>query len=257
MAVALAYFTYLAGIAMFRRSVPARRRAGVVVVSLITMATVTLVGGVFLMPVVYLLLGYWLPALLVTGPNEALGRRLLAFDRRLFGRCGLANFTARAPRLVVGYLEFSYLLCYAVVPVGWAWLVLAGHRHQSDAFWTTVLLAAFVCYGALPWLPSLAPRALEPSSAPASSLIRKMNGHVLDRASVHWNTFPSGHAAASVAVALALGAHVPTAGAVLGIVAVSIAIGSVVGRYHYAADAIAGAVVAIVAFAMSSAAHGL
>jgi hypothetical protein len=42
---------------------------------------------------------------------------------------------------------------------------------------------------------------------------------------------------------------------VLGTIAVSIAIGSVVGRYHYAADAIAGVLVAILAFTMASAAH--
>jgi membrane-associated phospholipid phosphatase len=45
---------------------------------------------------------------------------------------------------------------------------------------------------------------------------------------------------------------VPEAGIVLGIVAVSIAVGSVVGRYHYAADAIAGAVVALLAFLTAS-----
>ena len=49
----------------------------------------------------------------------------------------------------------------------------------------------------------------------------------------------------------------PLAGVVLGMVAVSIAAGSVVGRYHYAADAIAGAVVAVLAFVMASAARGL
>jgi membrane-associated phospholipid phosphatase len=77
---------------------------------------------------------------------------------------------------------------------------------------------------------------------------------VLDRASVQWNTFPSGHTAASVAAALAVAGHSLVAGMVLGLVAVSIAIGSVVGRYHYAADAIAGVSVAIVAFLTASAA---
>jgi membrane-associated phospholipid phosphatase len=180
---------------------------------------------------------------------------LLAFDHRLFGPQGLAVFAARAPRLTLDYLEFAYLLCYAVVPAGWAWLLLAGHQNQSDEFWTTVLLASFSCYGVLPWLPSRAPRAVEPPAACDRSVIRQLNVHVLDGASVQWNTFPSGHTAASLAVALTVGIHVPTAGVVLGIIAVSIAIGSVVGRYHYAADAIAGAVVAVVAFAITTAAH--
>ena len=84
-----------------------------------------------------------------------------------------------------------------------------------------------------------------------------MNLAVLNRASVQWNTFPSGHTAASVATALAVAGDVPLAGLVLGVVAVSIAAGSVVGRYHYAADAVAGALMAIVALVMASVARGL
>jgi hypothetical protein len=48
----------------------------------------------------------------------------------------------------------------------------------------------------------------------------------------------------------------PLAGVVLGIIALSIAAGSVVGRYHYAADAIAGAVAAVFACAMVAVARG-
>ncbi len=84
-----------------------------------------------------------------------------------------------------------------------------------------------------------------------------LNLRVLDRASVQWNTFPSGHTAASVAAALAVGSSIPQAGVVLGVLAVSIAIGSVVGRYHYTADAITGALIAVLAFVTANVAHGL
>jgi hypothetical protein len=40
-------------------------------------------------------------------------------------------------------------------------------------------------------------------------------------------------------------------------VALSIAAGSVVGRYHYAADAIIGAAVAVLAFATATVVRGL
>lgn len=249
MAVALAYFAYLAGLAVFAG------RLRVLVASVLVLVSIVTVGMPSVMPLVYLLIGYWLPALLVSAPNTRLGERLLAFDHQLFGRAGLTTFVAKAPRLLVEYFELAYLFCYAVVPIGWVWLVLAGHQDQSSRFWATVLLASFACYGVLPWLPSRAPRAVEAPPVRDASLIRKLNVHVLDRASVQWNTFPSGHTAASLAAALAVGIHMPVAGVVLGVVAVSIAIGSVVGRYHYAADAIAGAVVAIVAFAITSAAH--
>ena len=82
-------------------------------------------------------------------------------------------------------------------------------------------------------------------------LIRRLNLRVLGVASIQLNTFPSGHAAAAAATALAVGARLPLAGVVFGLLALGIAIGSVVGRYHYAADALAGGVIGIVGFLIS------
>src|SRR5205807_471481 len=90
--------------------------------------------------------------------------------------------------------------------------------YGAMAYW----LAALPCYGLLPWLPTRPPRAIETPERAVQSAMRALNVKILDRASVQLNTFPSGHAAASIAIALAVGSHVPLAGAVLGIVAVSI-----------------------------------
>ncbi len=137
------------------------------------------------------------------------------------GADGLARFERRAPRALLEYLELAYLLCYAVVPAGYACLVLAGHDAEGNRpFWSVVLLAAFTCYGLLPWLPTRAPRAIEPSRGAIRSSIRRLNLAVLNRASVQWNTFPSGHTAASLATALAVGSYMPLAGVVLGVVAI-------------------------------------
>ena len=222
------------------------------------------------LPAVYLLAGYWLPGLLVREPDIRFERRLIGADHWLFGPGGLARFEQGAPRVLIEYLELAYLLCYAVVPAGYAYLLLRGFGADViDRFWSVVLLASFACYGLLPWLPTRAPRSIERPRPGMGSLaeagdgrgarssIRRFNLAVLDRASVQWNTFPSGHTAASLATALAVGSYMPLAGIVLGILALSIAVGSVVGRYHYAADAIAGAIFAILAFLMVSAVRGL
>jgi membrane-associated phospholipid phosphatase len=261
--VTAGYFAYLAVLALFSRActvhrprgVPAGRKAKVMLVSTGAAIAIAVFGMPHVMPLVYLLVGYWLPALLVRDPNRQLERWLLDFDNRLFGTGGLEQFEKRAPRVMVEYLELAYLLCYAVVPAGFAWLVLAGFADQAGRFWSNVLLAAVVCYGLLPWRPTRAPRALERDRGGWRSAVRRLNLAVLGRASVQWNTFPSGHTAASLATALAVGSVVPVAGVVFGIVALSIAAGSVAGRYHYAADAIAGALVAILAFVMATAAH--
>jgi membrane-associated phospholipid phosphatase len=91
---------------------------------------------------------------------------------------------------------------------------------------------------------------LERSVVPPSRL-RLFNLWVIGRASVRLNTFPSGHVATSAAVALSIAAASPIAGAVFGSLALLIAAASVAGRYHYLADALAGAGVALIAFAVS------
>jgi hypothetical protein len=250
--VAAAYFTYLAGMSI------ARLKPRAVALSIATLLSIVIIGMPHVMPLVYLLAGYWLPGLLVREPDMRFEQRLMGVDRRLFGADGLARFERNAPRLLIEYLELAYLLCYAVVPAGYVCLRLAGHGVESaDRFWSVVLLASFICYGLLPWLPTRAPRALEPPRGAARSSIRHLNLAVLNRASVQWNTFPSGHTAASVATALAVGSQMPFAGILLGVVAVSIAAGSVVGRYHYAADALVGAAVAVLAFVMAAGVRGL
>jgi membrane-associated phospholipid phosphatase len=61
-------------------------------------------------------------------------------------------------------------------------------------------------------------------------------------------TFPSGHVAASTAIALVLLRDVPVAGFIFLLIAVGIALGCVTGRYHYAVDVIAALIVAGVVF---------
>ncbi len=250
--MAAAYFAYLALIAILRR------QPGATGLSAAAFVCVVAVGTPHVMPLVYLLSGYWLPALLVRKPDADIEQRLLQFDRRLFGPDGLARFARSAPRPLIEYLELTYLLCYAVVPAGYLCLLIAGHdSSRVQRYWSVVLLASFLCYGVLPWVATRAPRTFELRSGPGRSWIRQLNIGVLNRASVQWNTFPSGHTGASVAAALAIAGDMPAAGAVLGVIAVSIAIASVVGRYHYAADALTGAAVAAFALFTVNVAHAL
>jgi membrane-associated phospholipid phosphatase len=256
MEVTIVYFAYLAVVALIS---PVRwaRKWVALAASLAALALIVFAGMRHVMPLIYLLLGYWIPGPLVQSPNVRLERRLLETDYTLFGTDGLKEFVRRAPRVVLEYLEFAYLCCYLVVPAGFVSLVAGGFQDRAGGFWSVVLLASFVCYGLLPWLPSRAPRVLEHDPVSVRSSLRRLNMAILQSGSVQWNTFPSGHTAASVATALAVGRYEPVAGAVLGAIAISIAVGSVVGRYHYAADALAGVFVAVAAFVTANAVRGL
>jgi len=86
-------------------------------------------------------------------------------------------------------------------------------------------------------------------------LLRHLNLWVLDRLSVQACVFPSAHAAAVSATALAVGAYRPRLGILSCVMALSIAVATVYGRYHYTADALAGVLVGVAAFAISRQIH--
>src|SRR3989449_7579192 len=65
---------------------------------------------------------------------------------------------------------------------------------------------------------------------------------------LHANTFPTGHVAASLAVALELLSHVPPAGFLFLLLSIAIAAGAFWGRYHYGLDVLLGALLAVASF---------
>jgi len=131
-----------------------------------------------------------------------------------------------------------------LVPLAFAIVWTAGTLADVDRFWTAVLVAGFLCYGSLPWLVSRPPRSLDAPQGTAAG-VRGVNERVLARVSHGLNTFPSGHVAVSLAAALQVMPISRPAGIGLLVVAAAIAIGAMVGRYHYAADVVVGAAIGI------------
>jgi membrane-associated phospholipid phosphatase len=167
------------------------------------------------------------------------------------------------------YLEFCYLLCYPMVPLGFGALLLGMRRRERrgsgvateraiDRFWTTILLAALATYALFPFFPSTPPRLLfhdlpGPAVAP---LLRKVNLWIVGNYGIPSSVFPSGHVAAVTATALAVRAELPRLGIVFLVLAASITAATVYGRYHYTADAVVGALIAIAAFFIAKRVHG-
>jgi membrane-associated phospholipid phosphatase len=75
-----------------------------------------------------------------------------------------------------------------------------------------------------------------------------LNLFIVKTASIRLNTFPSAHVAVSVAAGLVLLRLAPLAGIIYLWLSLSIAVGAVVGRYHYALDAFTGAALAATIF---------
>jgi membrane-associated phospholipid phosphatase len=157
--------------------------------------------------------------------------------------------------LVAAYLELAYLLCYPMIPMSIGTLYLLRLARHSDSFWIVVLISTYVSYGALPFLQTLPPRMLEePWLTPRPrSPVRRFNLWILRNASIHANTFPSAHVAASTAAALVLTTVAPwPTGLVFLAIAAGIGVGTFAGRYHYAADAVVGSAVAATVFAITT-----
>jgi hypothetical protein len=167
--IALGFFLYLA-VAALLMPLPADRKRRAIARAILISAFILFMAvpdGVVAvrardgLPLVYLLLGYWLPAHLVTSTNPKLEEMLLEFDLRLFGPGGLA----RCEQGLDSSSNFSRsVLCAIRAP----WLHLAGiwgFPQEGDRFWTVLLArsAAAVCYPGLRRAPRVRSRETRPA----------------------------------------------------------------------------------------------
>ena len=251
-AASLVYFVYIAAAAALLPRLPARARWRAAAVAalglLLTLATSR--SSSFwlrdlLLPSALLLVAYRGSGLLWTGPMPRIEAALAAADRWL----GVVRGCARTPRAVCEFLELAYAGVYVLIPV--ALLLHLGYSPAPDAerFWTVVLVTDYLCFGMLPWIQTRPPRALE-GGMPWTAGLRRFNEQLLGATSIGVNTVPSGHAAEAMAIALLL-ADAPWPIALsMAFSALAISAGAVFGRYHYAVDAFAGWIVAIVVMAV-------
>jgi membrane-associated phospholipid phosphatase len=158
---------------------------------------------------------------------------------------------------ILAYLETAYLFCYVSMPLGLGALYVLRKEGETGHFWTVVLIATYACYGMLPFIQMRPPRMLGEKWAAElpHGRVRALNLWILRHASIHANTFPSAHVASTAACALILLRIAPAwVGLLFVWIAISIALGAVAGRYHYAADAILGFLLASAAFLADTAA---
>lgn len=214
-------------------------------------------------PCILILLAYRESGLFFTpDPTHRLDRVFEAWDKTLLhSRAVEAGLRLGTPWLQ-HYLEFSYLLTYPLVPLGLGSLHMAhrsgtlGEEEGARAiarFWAAVTLALMFCYLVYPLFPLTPPRSLfhDVPGPAVPSLFRKVNEWVLGQFSVQACIFPSGHVAGVTAAALAVRSALPRLGIAFLVAAASVAVATVYGRYHYSADALAGALVGVAAILLS------
>lgn len=285
--IALVFFVYIA-VAALVFDISSRDLGMLVALSVVTFATLVALRrnrsrapwiaiAADLFPALLILVAYRESGLLLTGdPSHHLDFVFIQWDRRLLHTPLVqAVLQAGAPWLQ-HYLELAYLLCYPLVPMGalavhfasrgdvtppfWRRAPAGSRRYATgagmsaiDSFWTTVLMATLFCYAVYPFFPLTPPRVLfgDVPGPHVEPLLRQWNFWLLNHYSVNACMFPSGHVAAVTAVALALRKQAPRIAAWFLFLAASVALATVYGRYHYSADALAGALVAVAAYKAS------
>jgi hypothetical protein len=199
--------------------------------------------NVWILPPLVLLTAYRASGFLFVHPMPRAERLLADGDAAL----RIDRLASRAPRAAAELLEVAYTGVYPIIPIA---LFLARRQGVDvDRFWTVVLFTDFICFAMLPWIQTRTPRAVM-GVRPWRSSWRRVNLRIVETGSIGVNTFPSGHAAEGLAAALLVsGGAWPTAAGMFA-AAVAIAAGAVFGRYHYAADAVAGWAVALSVWAI-------
>lgn len=197
------------------------------------------------LPAPLMLLAYWQAGAFVDAPNARLQNKLEDFDLRLLRVLPLTRLNKHP--LLHGYFELAYLLCYPMIPLGLGVLYLRHFMDRVDQYWSVILLATYPCHLPLLFAHALPPRLLPAEQEVTSNRnpIRRLNLWILRRGSIRVITLPSAHVAMTMAASLVLLRLVPLVGLLFLVLSVSIAIGAVAGRYHYAADVLLGAVLAV------------
>jgi membrane-associated phospholipid phosphatase len=181
--------------------------------------------------------------------------RWVEWDRTILYQWGLRRMVESLGALGPLYLELCYVLVYAVAPFVVAILYLQHRRERVNGTLFLYLLGTLLAYALFPYFPSDPPRvAFGGSDMPnITTAARQLNMWLTGNYGIHSSVFPSAHVSSAFSAAWALFAFLPERkryGWGMLVYAASVAIATVDGRYHYAADAAAGMALSLVPAAM-------
>jgi membrane-associated phospholipid phosphatase len=165
------------------------------------------------------------------------------------GRAWIEALGALIPFL----LELSYVVVYALPPVTMLIVYRLGMQRRADVVLTIYLLGMLLSYGQFPFWPSEPPRAVFPGQdmPNVDTLVRRFSLWIVGSYGIHTSVFPSAHVSGAMAAALAMAYVFPRRRVLIlsyFIYAATVAVATVYGRYHYAADALAGIAVGCLAW---------
>jgi len=183
--------------------------------------------------------------------NAAYENAWIRWDDVLLNQLGLKRAIEALGPVIPTYLELCYLLVYGMGAFCIAVLWIETQRRAVDRFYVILLTGTLLAYAMFPYFPSRPPRIAFPEvDVPvAHNVFRTLNLFLLRKATIHSGVFPSAHVSSAFAAAWGMFLVLPRRkGVAWGLLfyAISVAVATVYGRYHYAADAVAGFGVSLV-----------
>ncbi|MBV8865206.1 MAG: phosphatase PAP2 family protein [Acidobacteriaceae bacterium] len=184
--------------------------------------------------------------------NSGFERVWIRWDEIVLGNWGLKSLIESFGPLLTSYLELCYLLVYGVGSFCVLLLWVKAKRQSVDRFYVILLTGTLLAYGLFPFFPSRPPRIAFPGvGLPAThDVFRRLNLFLLKRATIHSSVFPSAHVSSAFSAAWAMFLLLPQQKRVgwgLLVFAFSVSVATIYGRYHYAADAVAGFAISLIA----------
>lgn len=188
--------------------------------------------------------------------NAAVGvshdARVQAWEETLFGGQPSRDWIRAQPSPWVSWLlHLGYLSYYFIVAGASLAPWVAGRREEARRTVLSIMTAFYVCYAVFLFFPVAGPRyafplARNPATATPPAVFAQ---RLLERGAAWGTAFPSSHVAAALVAGVSAWRASRPLGAVLVPAALLLTLGTVYGQFHYAVDAVAGAIVAGVVLA--------
>jgi hypothetical protein len=185
-----------------------------------------------------------LPALMIGPVHDPIVRQ---WEAAVFGVSPAAVLAGRFPNVALSELfHLGYLSYYPIIYVPPLLLHIQGKRRELVVTVAGLMATYAICFVVFALFPVEGPRYEWGNPAGiAEGPVRRFTLALLRTASSRGAAFPSSHVAVAVAQTVMAFRWQPRAASVLVIATCLLAMGAVYGGFHYAADALAGAVLGL------------
>ena len=178
---------------------------------------------------------------------------VIRWEKHVFKGMPSLDLSSRFPSVILSeILHLCYFSYYIIAVFLAAWLYFGGRisPFQETVFAETLTFnLSLLCY---PFLPTTGPRYLfEKIQGPLSKgFFFRLTHAIVSRGSSKGTAFPSSHVSLSVIVLLCAFRYDSTAFLILLPMCVGLTLSTIYGRFHYAIDALVGAVLAGIIFGL-------